>query len=258
MKTFCLFIRRLSVALIALLILNSAVVYAASYDTKITLRNATYQPEEFLKNLQEKSGTKIIYNSRLLEAMKPVKVGATNVMTLKGWLDFGVDRSRMVVTFVGDYVLISSRHSDSAVQALGGTSQKGVVRDPDGESVVGAFVQVVGTQTFALTDNSGAFTINLPKGARLLEVSCMGMKTQVQEIVVGRNYRFTLEPEETSLDEVVVIGYGTQKKIEVTGAVTTVSASDIDRNIGGGLEGGLQGRVPGLNIVSNSGEPGAG
>ena len=49
MKTFCLFIRRLSVALIALLILNSAVVYAASYDTKITLRNGTYQPEEFLK-----------------------------------------------------------------------------------------------------------------------------------------------------------------------------------------------------------------
>ena len=258
MKTFCLFMRRLSAALIALLILSSAVASAASYDTKITLRNATYQPEEFLKNLQEKSGTKIIYNSRLLEAMKPVKVGATNVMTLKGWLDFGVDRSRMVVTFVGDYVLISSRHSDSAVQALGGTSQKGVVRDPDGESVVGAFVQVVGTQTFALTDNSGAFTINLPKGARLLEVSCMGMKTQVQEIVVGRNYRFTLEPEETSLDEVVVIGYGTQKKIEVTGAVTTVSANDIDRNVGGGLESGLQGRVPGLNVVSNSGEPGAG
>lgn len=250
--------RRLSAALIALLILSSAVASAASYDTKITLRNATYQPEEFLKNLQEKSGTKIIYNSRLLEAMKPVKVGATNVMTLKGWLDFGVDRSRMVVTFVGDYVLISSRHSDSAVQALGGTSQKGVVRDPDGESVVGAFVQVVGTQTFALTDNSGAFTINLPKGARLLEVSCMGMKTQVQEIVVGRNYRFTLEPEETSLDEVVVIGYGTQKKIEVTGAVTTVSANDIDRNASGGLESGLQGRVPGLNIVSNSGEPGSG
>ena len=244
--------------LIALLILCSAVAYAASYDTKITLRNGTYQPEAFLKVLQEKSGSKFIYNERLLEAMKPVKVGATNVMTLKGWLDFAVDRSKMVVTFVGDYILISSRHSDSAVQALGGTSQKGVVRDSDGESVVGAFVQVVGTQTFALTDNAGAFTINLPKGARLLEVSCMGMKTQVKEIFVGRNYRFILEPEETSLDEVVVIGYGTQKKIEVTGAVTTVSSNDIDRNVGGGLESGLQGRVPGLNIVSNSGEPGAG
>ena len=133
--------------LIALLILCSAVAYAASYDTKITLRNGTYQPEAFLKVLQEKSGSKFIYNERLLEAMKPVKVGATNVMTLKGWLDFAVDRSKMVVTFVGDYILISSRHSDSAVQALGGTSQKGVVRDSDGESVVGAFVQVVGTQT---------------------------------------------------------------------------------------------------------------
>lgn len=231
---------------------------AASYDAKITLRNGTYQPEQFLKTLQEKSGQKFVYNVKLLEVMKPVKVGANNVMTVKGWLDYGVDRSRIVVTFVGDYVLLSSRHNDSLVQGLAGTSQKGVVRDSNGESVVGAFVQVVGTQSFALTDNSGAFEINLPNGARLLEFSCMGMKTQVSEIVSGRNYRITLESEDTSLDEVVVIGYGTQKKIEVTGAVTTVSANDIDRNVGGGLESGLQGRVPGLNVVSNSGEPGAG
>ena len=99
----------------------------------------------------------------------------------------------MVVTFVGDYVLICTRHSDSAVQALGGTSQKGIVRDADGEPVVGAFVQVVGTQSFALTDNSGTFEINLPNGARRLEFSCMGMKSQVQEIVPGRNYMVTLE-----------------------------------------------------------------
>ena len=261
-KTFKSFCSRFLASCFTILLLSFSVgeniSSAASYDTKITLRNGTYQPEEFLNMLQEKSGQKFVYNTRLLEAIKPVKVGASNVMTLKGWLDFGIDRSRMVVTFVGDYVLISSRHSDSAVQALGGTSQKGSVRDSDGEAVVGAFVQVVGTQSFALTDNNGVFEINLPNGARLLEFSCMGMKTQVQEIVPGRNYRVTLEPEDTSLDEVVVIGYGTQKKIEVTGAVTTVSASDIDRNVAGGLEGGLQGRVPGLNIVSNSGEPGAG
>ena len=70
--------------LIVLLILSSAVAYAASYDTKITLRNGTYQPEQFLNMLQEKSGQKFVYNTRLLEAMKPVKVGASNVMTLKG------------------------------------------------------------------------------------------------------------------------------------------------------------------------------
>lgn len=262
MKTFKSFYRKYLTACFALIVFSflfgNNISRAAAYDTKITLRNGTYQPEQFLNMLQEKSGQKFVYNTRLLEAIKPVKVGASNVMTLKGWLDFGIDRSRMVVTFVGDYVLISSRHSDSTVQALGGTSQKGSVRDSDGEAVVGAFVQVVGTQSFALTDNNGVFEIKLPNGARLLEFSCMGMKTQVQEIVPGRNYRVTLEPEDTSLDEVVVIGYGTQKKIEVTGAVTTVSASDIDRNVGGGLEGGLQGRVPGLNIVSNSGEPGAG
>ena len=231
---------------------------AAGYDTVITLRNGTYQPEQFLKTLQDKSGQKVVYNARLLETMNPVKVGDNNAKTLKGWLDFGVDRSKIVVTFVGDYVLLSSRHNDSAVQGLAGTSQKGIVYDSSGEAVVGAFVQVVGTQSFALTDNSGAFEITLPIGARLLEFSCMGMKTQVSEIVPGRNYRVTLETEDTSLDEAVVIGYGTQKKIEVTGAVTSVSAEDLDRSAGRGLESGLQGKVPGLNIVSNSGEPGAG
>ena len=127
MKTFCLSMRKMIIS-VTILITSVSVLapdglWAASYDTKITLRNGTYQPEQFLNMLQEKSGQKFVYNTRLLEAIKPVKVGASNVMTLKGWLDFGIDRSRMVVTFVGDYVLISSRHSDSAVQALGGTSR---------------------------------------------------------------------------------------------------------------------------------------
>ena len=261
-KTFKSFCSRFLASCFTILLLSFSfgenISSAASYDAKITLRNDTYQPEQFLKTLQEKSGQTFVYNVKLLEVMKPVKVGANNVMTLKGWLDFGVDRSKIVATFVGDYVLLSSRHNDSVVQGLAGTSQKGIVRDSNGESVVGAFVQVVGTQSFALTDNTGAFEITLPNGARLLEFSCIGMKTQVAEIVSGRNYRIILDSEKTSLDEAVVIGYGTQKKIEVTGAVTSVSAKDLDRNVGGGLESGLQGKVPGLNIVSNSGEPGAG
>ena len=262
MKLFESFLRKklvmLSVLISLVSVWSAEQASAAVYDTKITLRKETYSPESFLKTLQEKSGAKFIYHPKLLEAMKPVKVGASNEMSLKNWMDFGVDRSRIVVTFVGEYVLLSSRHNDSVVQGLAGTAQKGVVRDANGESVVGAFVQVVGTQTFALTDNAGEFEITLPNGARLLEFSCMGMKTQAVQIVPGRNYRITLESEDTSLDEAVVIGYGTQKKIEVTGAVTSVSAKDLDRNVAGGLESGLQGKVPGLNIVSNSGEPGAG
>ena len=262
MKIFKPFFIKLLTACFILVLFSSMlegnVANAAGYDTKITLRNGTYQPEQFLKLLQEKSGQKFVYNAKLLEAIKPVKVGASNVMTLKGWLDLAVDRSRIVVTFVGDYVLLSSRHNDSLVQSLAGTSQKGIVSDSNGEPVVGAFVQVVGTQSFALTDNAGAFEITLPNGARLLEFSCMGMVTQVSEVVPGRNYRITLESEDLSLNEAVVIGYGTQKKIEVTGAVTSVSSNDLERAAGGGLESGLQGKVPGLNIVSNSGEPGAG
>lgn len=232
--------------------------YALPYGAKITLRKGTYLPAQFLKSLEEKSGHPFICNPKLMDAMTSVKVSSANDMTLRQWLDYGVDRSRITVTFVGDYVLFSSRHNDAVVQALGGTTQKGTVRDSQGEAVVGAFVQVVGSQTFALTDNAGAFEITLPSGARLLEFSCMGMKPQVVEIVAGRNYKITMDYEKSSLDEVIVIGYGTQKKIEVTGAVTSLSSGDIDRNIGGGLEGSLQGKVPGLNIVSNSGEPGTG
>ena len=127
MKTFRSFYQKFLTACFALILFSllsgGYALQAAGYDTKITLRNGTYQPEQFLNMLQEKSGQKFVYNTRLLEAIKPVKVGASNVMTLKGWLDYGIDRSRMVVTFVGDYVLICSRHSDSAVQALGGTTQ---------------------------------------------------------------------------------------------------------------------------------------
>ena len=215
MKTFRSFYQKFLTACFALILFSllsgGYALQAAGYNTKITLRNDTYQPEQFLKTLQEKSGQKFVYNVKLLEVMKPVKVGANNVMTLKGWLDFGVDRSKIVATFVGDYVLLSSRHNDSVVQGLAGTSQKGIVRDSNGESVVGAFVQVVGTQSFALTDTTGAFEITLPNGARLLEFSCIGMKTQVAEIVSGRNYRIILDSEKTSFAET-----------EVTAPVTSI------------------------------------
>ena len=90
MKTFKSFYRKYLTACFALIVFSflfgNNISRAAAYDTKITLRNGTYQPEQFLNMLQEKSGQKFVYNTRLLEAIKPVKVGASNVMTLRGGL----------------------------------------------------------------------------------------------------------------------------------------------------------------------------
>ena len=152
-------------------LLGGHIISAAGYDTKITLRSGIYEPVQFLKILQDKSGLNIVYDVKLIESMNSVRVSSNNVKTLKDWLDSYIDTSRIVATYVGDYVLLSSTHNNKVVQGLAGTVQKGVVKDSQGDNVVGAFVQVVGTQAFALTDNDGSFEITLPEGARLLEFS---------------------------------------------------------------------------------------
>ena len=129
-------------------------------------------------------------------------------------------------------------------------SVKGTVVDNSGAPVVGASVVVKGTTNGTMTEPNGAFSLQAPAGA-VLEVSCIGYATQ--EVAARENLRVVLSDDAEFLDEVVVVGFGTQKKVNLTGAVTSV---DADKVFGSkpitDVSKGLQGVVPGLTITYNT------
>ncbi|MGN6400813.1 MAG: SusC/RagA family TonB-linked outer membrane protein, partial [Flavisolibacter sp.] len=127
-----------------------------------------------------------------------------------------------------------------------------------GEALTGATVSVKGTSIATITDAEGNFQINVPNRNSTLVVSYVGMASQ--EIPVPANGAINLQLEQSArgnLDEVVVVGYGTQRKANVTGSISSVKAKELENVPNGRIEQALQGRVSGVTIMQNSGQPGS-
>ncbi len=132
----------------------------------------------------------------------------------------------------------------------------GKVTDGNGEAVIGASVAVKGTTKGASTDVSGNFKIEVPSSSTVLVVSFVGYDTQ--EIVVGNktNFDIVLTSKENVLEEMVVIGYGTQKKSDLTGSVGVVKQDQLLERPAASLNQALSGRMAGVQVNTNSGRPG--
>lgn len=132
----------------------------------------------------------------------------------------------------------------------------GVVLDTQGEPLIGVTVRVVGTTIGTVTDVDGKYSIQASTGNRLA-FSYIGY--QAQEIVVGNQTTINIEMSEDSraLDEVVVVGYGTMRKSDVTGSIASVKGKDILKLQSFSALDGIKGRAAGVNIFTNSGQPGA-
>ncbi|WP_221409907.1 TonB-dependent receptor [Reichenbachiella sp. MSK19-1] len=132
----------------------------------------------------------------------------------------------------------------------------GTVSDETGEPLPGATVLAKGTTVGTVTDLDGKFTINVSESATLV-VSFVGYVSQEVQVSGRSTISVLLEPDFTSLDEIVVVGYGSVKKADLTGSVTQVKLKEVKDIPSSSVEGVLQGRAAGLQIISNSQEPGA-
>lgn len=132
-----------------------------------------------------------------------------------------------------------------------------VVNSEDNSPIVAAMVVVKGTTSGTVTDSDGNFEIQAPAGA-VLQVSHLGMETQEVAVTGGQPLRIALIPSSTVFDEVVVIGYGSMKKSLVTGAISSIGAKDAEMPGLSRADELLQGKVAGVQVISNSGQPGEG
>ena len=138
-----------------------------------------------------------------------------------------------------------------AQKAVTGT----VVSQEDGQPIIGATIRVVGANVGAVTDADGKFSLSLPSGHNKLKVTYVGMMDQ-DVTVKGNSVRVVLSPDETNLDEVMVVAYGTAKKSAFTGSAAVVKSDDIAKISSSNVMSALSGKVSGVQINSATGAPG--
>lgn len=138
-------------------------------------------------------------------------------------------------------------------QTSGKRKVSGRIIDTMKEPVIGASVSVTGTTNGTITDLDGNFSLELPDGDASLQVSYIGYKSQTISVGNKSSVVIVLEEDQKVLDEVVVVGYGTQKKVNLTGSVAVVTAAELQERPVSNLSQALQGIVPGLQISQTSG-----
>ncbi|MBG9376293.1 SusC/RagA family TonB-linked outer membrane protein [Panacibacter sp. DH6] len=132
----------------------------------------------------------------------------------------------------------------------------GKVSDEKGSPVAGASVLAKGTSVGTSTDATGSFTLNVPASTNTLVISYVGYVSQEVSVSSATNVAVTLQPESSALNDVVVVGYGTVKKKDLTGAVATVREKDFNKGNFTAPDQLIQGKVAGVQVLNNSGQPG--
>ena len=220
-----------------------------TYNVSISLKDATVKG--VADALTKQTGILFSYDADLNSmSLGEVKVSHKN-SSLTSILDEVFANKGVKYSVVGATVVLSRTKS------TGKRTITGQVNDASGMPVPGAVVMVVGQSGGTVTDGSGRFSMSASDGDVTLAVQCLGYveKTQFLSASVD-NIVMTIDEDALSIDETVVVGYGVQKKVNLTGAISTVSSENLENRTAPTLTHMLQGSVPGLNVTTSSGRPG--
>ena len=146
----------------------------------------------------------------------------------------------------------------SPLHAFGQSKITGTVVDQtNGEPIIGATVKIKGTSTGVVTDIDGNYSIDVKPG-QTLEFSYIGYTTQSLKVTKAGRYDINLSEETNTLEQVVVVGYGTMKRSDLTGSVSSINEAQIKQGVNTSIEQAMQGRIAGVQVTQNSGAPGGG
>jgi TonB-linked SusC/RagA family outer membrane protein len=244
-------IMRLSVFLLLISILQVSAASTAAQTISLNTSNASLTST--LKEIQKQSGFNIIYDAQMIKKAVSVNVHLNNA-SLNNTLEQCFKGQPFTYVINNNTIIITpQKQEEKPVLAI---TVKGVVKDSKGQPIPGVSVKIKGTAIGTQTTADGSYTITVNNSNDVLTFSFIGFLTQ--EIAIGDKTRIdiVLVDQDSKLSEVVVVGYGTQKKANLTGAVSTVGAAQLENRPVTGVTNALAGTVPGLTIVSNSGQPG--
>ncbi|QJB38871.1 TonB-dependent receptor [Chitinophaga oryzae] len=212
-----------------------------------------------IQYLEKNTRLKFSYNLDDLEKLKPVTIDKKE-RTVESLLQEISHATSLQFRMTEDIILVKAAPATSALTAVQPAQEKvveGIVKSNNGEALPGVSVRVKGTPRGMLTDVKGSFRFTDLQPGAVLEVSFIGYETQ--EVTVNGNgpLTVTLAASTKVLDQVVVVGYGTQSKRNVSSAITSVKGNEISNVASNNPVNALQGRVAGLTVTNTGGAPGA-
>lgn len=228
---------------------------ASGFAQRITLSEKEAPFEKILSELKRQSGYNFLYNTPMLARAKPVSITVNNaplaeVLKLcfkEQPLDYTISRNTIIV----------KPKTEQPPPAPAALTVKGRVTGEKGEPLPGVSVAIKGSSKGTTTDNNGNYTLQVPNGTETLVFTFIGYAAQELPVNSRATINVQLVVENTSLTAVVVVGYGTQKKVSLTSAVSAVNAEEIVTTKNENVQNMLTGKVSGLRVVQNSSEPGS-
>ncbi|WP_343308114.1 TonB-dependent receptor [Chitinophaga niabensis] len=213
-----------------------------------------------MQSIKKQSGFSVFYDNELLKESKPVSIEVKNA-ALRPTLNLIFANQPLVYEIVGSKV-ISIKRKEKAENTLPPAAPatdtvRGTVRDEEGKPMPGTTVSVKGTSNHTITDADGRYRILVNNKPATLQFSYVGFMPQERPVAGNGQLDVTLTPNISRLDDIVVIGYGTRKREDLTGSVASVSGEQLEKNTNISLNQALQGRAAGVQVVSNDGAPGA-
>lgn len=249
-------IMRISTLFMFVCIFSSYASNISSQTAKVNITNARMTIGAFINQVEKETGYMFVYNKGEVDANKIVslKKGKNTVSDCLNNIFGGTGISYV---FEDGYVVLTKhvQIQDTTVVQQSGKTVKGVVTDETGLSVIGANVFVEGTSLGTITDMDGNFSLEVPSVNAVLVVSYIGYMEQRLPVKNRKNWSIVLKEDAQNLDEVVVVGYGTQRKGNIATSVSTVRAEMLQNRPVQTVGEALQGQIPGLSVTSK-GAPG--
>lgn len=236
---------------------NTALASVTEYmDQKVSLKTQNYTIESVIQQVEKQTDYLFVYDKNDVDVKRTVYVNGSNtdvIELLKGIFD----NTDIDCKVLGNNITLSKiTNVATRIAQQDKKTAKGNVIDSTGEPVIGASVVEQGTTNGTVTDINGNFTLNLSTPNAKIEISFIGYKTQVLTAQFGKQMAVKLVDDTELLDEVVVVGYGSQKKVNMTGAVATIDSKSLASRPISNISQGLQGLAPGVTVTNAGGQPG--
>lgn len=230
---------------------------SSTYGQKVTIHKNNISLSNVFKELKEQTGYKFLYDNLDIIGLPGFSLNIKDA-TVEEALDNAFKDSPFSYKIFGNTVVIKKENLPTQQEVLKQSFVRGKVIDEDGNAISNVTVRVKESSTTSVTDEYGEFRIPVSPDDRILVISSIGFDTKEVAINGREAVIVTLIEKNIGLHDVVVVGYGTQRRADITGAVSSVNVEDLEGAPVRSVDQMLQGRVAGVSFVQNSGMPGAG